>query len=199
MILDFRYHIFTIAAIFAALGLGILIGSSLIGNETLVNEQKKLITNINEEMKKLREENDLLKAEVNDYEDEITFRREIEKKLLTLGFKDSLEGNNYILLNNGWCDTEGRVARDIFKITGAGLKIKSQLQPGDIKQQNKILVNAKIDPKDVLDQTYLENSQKTPEEKFVKFKSEDITEILLSLIERARDEKKSGISNNTGL
>ena len=43
MIIDFRYHIASLAAVFLALGLGILIGSSLLSDEKLYEQQGKLV------------------------------------------------------------------------------------------------------------------------------------------------------------
>ena len=41
MFMNLRYHIFTISAIFAALGIGILIGTCIIGDEGLLEEQQR--------------------------------------------------------------------------------------------------------------------------------------------------------------
>ena len=39
MIIDFRYHIASLAAVFLALGLGILIGSSLLSDESSMSNR----------------------------------------------------------------------------------------------------------------------------------------------------------------
>jgi hypothetical protein len=41
--IDMRYHIASLAAVFLALGLGILIGSAALSEHVLVNQQKHLI------------------------------------------------------------------------------------------------------------------------------------------------------------
>ncbi|MGI6226402.1 MAG: copper transporter, partial [Peptococcales bacterium] len=44
MVIDFRYHVASIVAIFIALALGILIGSTLVGQDFLANlaEEQKI-------------------------------------------------------------------------------------------------------------------------------------------------------------
>ena len=200
MILDLRYHIFTIAAIFAALGLGILIGSSLISNETMVNEQKKLITNINQEMKELREENNVLQAKTEKYKQEISSRRKIEKELLALGFKDMLADKEYIILSD-FFEVESSImtkstAREIFNITGAKLKVISELNPKDILSKSKIIISS---DKATLNNKYDPYLKQISKKRFIKIKSDDIVKILMGLIEREIDERKKSINNNTGV
>ncbi|SHG36776.1 Copper transport outer membrane protein, MctB [Thermosyntropha lipolytica DSM 11003] len=63
---DIRYHIATIIAVFLALGLGILIGSTIKGDGILVDQQQKIIDRLENEFKVLRErENVLLKQNEN--------------------------------------------------------------------------------------------------------------------------------------
>ena len=54
MIIDFRYHIASLAAVFLALGLGILIGSSLLSDEKLYEQQGKLVDRLEADLASLR-------------------------------------------------------------------------------------------------------------------------------------------------
>lgn len=56
MIIDIRYHIASLVAVFLALGLGILIGSALLGNDALVSEQEKMISRLEKEFDRLKME-----------------------------------------------------------------------------------------------------------------------------------------------
>jgi len=98
MIINFRYHIFTITAIFAALGLGILIGSSIIGHEGLVEEQEKLINNIANSIKQLSTENMQLKSELGIMEERIEYYSELEIDLLGLIVEEWLYDREYLLV-----------------------------------------------------------------------------------------------------
>jgi len=42
MIIDLRYHIVSLVAVFLALGIGILVGSTVLGGDTLVKQQEEL-------------------------------------------------------------------------------------------------------------------------------------------------------------
>ncbi|MGO0122873.1 copper transporter [Desulfothermobacter acidiphilus] len=57
MIIDLRYHIATLVALFLMLGLGILIGTSLIGNDALLRQQEQMATRLEKQLEELRQEN----------------------------------------------------------------------------------------------------------------------------------------------
>lgn len=57
MIVDIRYHIASLAAVFLALALGILIGTSMISSDAINEQQKKMIEGLEKEFAVLREEN----------------------------------------------------------------------------------------------------------------------------------------------
>ena len=46
MIIDFRYHIASLVAVFLALGVGILIGGAILGNTTLQRELGQIEENL---------------------------------------------------------------------------------------------------------------------------------------------------------
>ncbi|HHY40177.1 MAG TPA: copper transporter, partial [Syntrophaceticus sp.] len=54
---DIIYHIASLAAVFLALGLGILIGTSMISSDAINEQQKKMIEGLEKEFAVLREEN----------------------------------------------------------------------------------------------------------------------------------------------
>ena len=57
LIFDIRHHIASLVAIFLALGIGIVIGTSMIGSEAITKQQEKIINSIEREFTVLREEN----------------------------------------------------------------------------------------------------------------------------------------------
>ncbi|NMB45913.1 MAG: copper transporter [Firmicutes bacterium] len=63
MILDIRYHIASLVAVFLALGLGILIGASLLDEGRLVESQEKLIVGLEKRFDTLQAERSLLETE----------------------------------------------------------------------------------------------------------------------------------------
>ena len=64
MILDIRYHIASLVAVFLALGLGILIGASLLDEGRLVESQEKLIVGLERRFDGLQAERNLLETEI---------------------------------------------------------------------------------------------------------------------------------------
>lgn len=68
--IDLKYHITSIVAIFLALGLGVLIGSSIVGDNLLVDQQKKMIDRLEEQFYVLRDKEDKLEAD-NEYKNTI--------------------------------------------------------------------------------------------------------------------------------
>ncbi|HZK44529.1 MAG TPA: copper transporter [Syntrophomonadaceae bacterium] len=53
--IDIKYHIASIVAVFLALGLGILIGSTIVGDELLVDQQKKILDRLENQFEMIRE------------------------------------------------------------------------------------------------------------------------------------------------
>ncbi|MFW6006526.1 MAG: copper transporter [bacterium] len=128
MIFNFRYHIFTITAIFAALGLGILIGTSIIGDETLIREQKKIIDNIGGDIKNIKKENVSLKNDIDSLREEIEYREEMEREILSLFIKDKkevLKNKEYILLTEQ--ENKIKEIQDIFQMADIKIDIKNNL------------------------------------------------------------------------
>jgi hypothetical protein len=63
MILDIRYHIASLVAVFLALGLGILIGASLLDEGRLLESQEKLIVGLEKRFDTMQAERSLLETE----------------------------------------------------------------------------------------------------------------------------------------
>lgn len=66
---DMRYHIVSLVAVFLALSLGILVGTSIVNKGVLVKEQQRLVDSINESIKKVKENNKQLNIQVDAYKD----------------------------------------------------------------------------------------------------------------------------------
>jgi len=84
MPLDFRYYISSLAAIFLALGIGIVIGGALMNNGELNKSQEQLIINLEQEFEKLRNEKKTLQAGLMDREIELEVFRQFNREVLPL-------------------------------------------------------------------------------------------------------------------
>ncbi len=161
MIVNFRYHVFTITAIFAALGLGILIGSSIIGTEGVVEEQKKIIEDIGVNLRRLRTENYQLEGNLKKLKSELDYRTELEQRFfsLTMNKMSGEERVYYLISDENLTGSFKDKLRNIFSGAGAEIKFPDSLQ--NLKESNefnKIILwrmdekeeDLKIDPERVL-------------------------------------------------
>lgn len=124
MIINFRYHFFTITAIFAALGIGILIGSSIVGNEGLEKEQRRIVENINEEISHLKKENGNLTKGINTLETELYSLKSIDVEIYSLIIKEHLKKKEIILFYEELSEENLKEINSFFKLIEANLIVK---------------------------------------------------------------------------
>ncbi|MFW5981609.1 MAG: copper transporter [Halanaerobiaceae bacterium] len=98
MIITFKQHVITITAIFASLCLGILVGSTIVGEDGLLLEQRKIINGIRNEIDNLELEKSKLADEVSILENELSTRIKMEEKIISLTLENFLEDKQYYLL-----------------------------------------------------------------------------------------------------
>ncbi len=123
MIINFRYHIFTITAIFAALGLGILIGSSIIGHEGLIDEQRHIIKNISNDINNLKKENKDLTLGISKLEEKQNNRDNLEEKLVSLLLTDYMKEEDLILVHSNLDQENIKELSNYLKIMGTNFNI----------------------------------------------------------------------------
>lgn len=70
MIIDIRYHIASLAAVFIALGIGILVGSFMDGDDFLVRQQHHLISMLENDVHKIMLQKEDLVAQINSLQDD---------------------------------------------------------------------------------------------------------------------------------
>jgi len=63
-LIDLKYHIASMVAIFCALAIGIFIGSNLVGNDVLLEQQKEVVASLEQEFNTLREQNRIVQEEL---------------------------------------------------------------------------------------------------------------------------------------
>jgi len=121
--IDLRYHIVSIVAVFLALGLGILIGSSIVSDDLMVTQQQKIIDRLEEQFSTLREREKNLLAEnasqsriINNYEN-------FSQGMLVPIVKDRLQGTNLAVVVSGDREIPANL---INSLTIAGANVTSQ-------------------------------------------------------------------------
>lgn len=108
MIIDFRYHIASLVAVFLALGLGILVGGIFLKSDIVVNRQKEITDRLEVQIEQLRQKNEAVGNEISTLQLNYKAQGDFEKQVLPLLVKGRLQGyqlaivetNNYSFSNN---------------------------------------------------------------------------------------------------
>lgn len=99
MIIDYKYHIASLVAVFLALGIGILIGSTLLGNSTLIDYQKQVTDRLENQLQDLREENKVIEAKANTLEIDQNANKQFEEQVMPLLVSGRISGQQYALID----------------------------------------------------------------------------------------------------
>jgi hypothetical protein len=122
--IDLRYHIATIVALFLALAAGILIGSTIVGDDLLVEQQKKSIDRLEEQFLSLREQEKLL-SEANIFQTDMLAKYEnYTQAMLPVLVKDRLKGMNVAVVVSGGSDIPAGMLNSLT-IAGANIVSKT--------------------------------------------------------------------------
>lgn len=141
MLIGIRYHLSTLITLFLVLTLGILIGSVLEGEDTLIVEQKRLITRLERDFNILRSHNHQFKEEIAALKVELKENREFQDELLRILLRDRLKGEKLII--NSITREE---FPDFFKmLTYCGVLLEDELQ------QNAMAAGEAVFPADDTD------------------------------------------------
>ncbi|KUK10645.1 MAG: hypothetical protein XD50_1011 [Clostridia bacterium 41_269] len=90
--IDLKYHIASLVAIFYALAIGVFVGSNLVGNEVLIEQQKEMVERLEQEFNTLREQNKLVQEELNVLEDKAEEYRRYSEQVFPLVVGGRLSG-----------------------------------------------------------------------------------------------------------
>lgn len=122
--IDLRYHIATIIALFLALAVGILIGSTIVGDDLLVEQQKKSIDRLEEQFLSLREQEKIL-TEANIFQTNMLANYEnYNQALLPVLVKDRLKEMNVAVVVSGGSDIPAGMLNSL-SIAGATIVSKT--------------------------------------------------------------------------
>lgn len=139
---DLRYHITSLMAVFLALGLGILVGITIVDDEALVNEQKYLIDRLEEDFRFLREQNAFFRKQMADQQRDMVVLEEFSQTALPYVIKDRLKGKKIsIVQTTGAALPEGLVANleiagaEIVSVVNIASFLEQELQFGRESQE----------------------------------------------------------------
>lgn len=121
--IDIKYHIASIVAVFLALGLGVLIGSTIVGDDLLVDQQQKMIERLEEQFYGLKDREVELLADNEDKDQLISNYENYSQALLPAVVSGRLEQYKVAVIVTG--DSE-IPAGMINAISMAGAQIVSK-------------------------------------------------------------------------
>ena len=121
MIIDFRYHVASLVAVFLALGVGILIGGAILGNTAL---QKELVQ-IEENLAKLRNDQRAMDVELAKREADLRVQNQFDAAILPTLVRNKLLGKRVALVRTN-PNTDARLLKDLVRLFQlAGSKVSS--------------------------------------------------------------------------
>jgi len=122
LIVDIRYHIASLAAVFLALALGILIGTSMISSDAITQQQKKMIEGLEKEFTVLREENKENANALMQAQEVIATQQKFNESVLPLLVKGKLEGRKIAVIDINYNKEHDRL---LSTLRSAGAQIQS--------------------------------------------------------------------------
>ncbi|KNZ70747.1 hypothetical protein Tfer_0426 [Thermincola ferriacetica] len=126
MIIDLKYHIASLVAVFLALGIGILIGNnfSAVGNEIMVQQQKQMIDKLERDFDQIRDENKKVQHQISEFKNAINVHKQFEKQIVPQLVYGKLQGYNIAIIETNnygfhedWMNTLKAAGANITSIT----------------------------------------------------------------------------------
>lgn len=165
MIIDYKYHIASLVAVFLALGIGILIGSTMLDNDALIDYQKQVADSLDNQLDSLRQEKETMKAITDTLENNSTNHEKFEKQVLPVLTAGLLKGKKFALV-----ELNGLPPELIEVIKGAEGNVSSITS-----------ISALNDDKEILAKLHKSlNWQQDPEEAFVDKLATDIASYMIT-------------------
>jgi hypothetical protein len=121
--IDLRYHIVSIIAVFLALGLGVLIGSTIVSDDVMVVQQQKLIDGLEEKFEALRVQETNLQTDNSKKEQMISNYENFSQAVLGPLVKDRLKGTQVAIIVTGGQDIPAGL---LNTLSTAGATVSSQ-------------------------------------------------------------------------
>lgn len=148
MFLNLKYHIASLAAVFMALGLGILIGSMAMGNDTLLRQSRHLTISLESQLELLRQKNESLQARLWTMEMDNNTQKQFEKQVFPVLVNGKLMNRHIVVIETGGYSYSEELA-GVLKAAGAKIKITTSIMNGvDINNKDELLTKLKWDNMD---------------------------------------------------
>ncbi|MDH7576241.1 MAG: copper transporter [Bacillota bacterium] len=118
MIIDLKYHIASLVAVFLALGIGILIGTTMIGSDVIMKQQERLVANLQQEFVSLREENRRTAEALAVMQADSAYQQQFNREVLPILIQEKLKERKVALVDlNYRKEHDGLV--NVLRLAGA--------------------------------------------------------------------------------
>jgi len=135
VIIDIKYHIASLTAVFLALGIGILIGTSMIGSDTITKQQKNMIDGIEKEFTILREENKQNTDALLQAQDVMLNQQQFNQAVMPLLVRNKLQGRKIALVDVNYNRDHDGLA-NVLRSSGADVQSITAVNLAVLKDQN---------------------------------------------------------------
>ena len=139
MIIDFKYHIASLVAVFLALGIGILIGSTMLGT-SIIETQKQLTDNLDQQMQVLREQNKAVDTRSNNLETNNNILKEFGESVLPVLVENRLIGQKIAIIQTNNLSLPNNL-KTVLQTAGAEINSVTTIIDGFDLSDDKLLPN----------------------------------------------------------
>jgi len=136
--IDYKYHIASLVAVFLSLGIGILVGSTLLGNDSLIEYQKQITNSLESQLHTLRESNEELQIKASEMELDANIHRQFEKQVLPILAENQLAEKKFAVVQ---LNSVGFPPEITTVIQSAGGTVVSVTLAHDIGDKKKVIVD----------------------------------------------------------
>jgi hypothetical protein len=150
LLIDLRYHLGSLVAVFLALGIGILTGYSLFGKEGLLEQQQQqLVDELEVRFARLKDEREQLELNLARLAQELERDRNLVRSIQPLLIKERLSGRHILLFVTGTAVEKDCITEVTSALVNAGARIAGviHLPKGIGAETIAGLVSALKDPK----------------------------------------------------
>ncbi|MFZ5633255.1 MAG: copper transporter [Bacillota bacterium] len=138
MFFNLKYHIASLVAVFLALGLGILIGSAMPGDNALVKQQQQLTGLLESQLDLLRQKNESLLARVGNLEMDNNIQRQFGYQVLPELLGGKLNGRSVAIIETAGCVTPDEMIAAL-KMAGAAIQTTTVFNGAKMRDKDALL------------------------------------------------------------
>lgn len=131
MVIDLKTHLSTIIAIFLSLGIGILIGTTMVGDDGVVMEQHRIITQIEDDLRELRAQNNQFRVKITSLEANLMEQEQFVDQLFQDAITDRLAGLRCLWIAKSEDEKKDAQLKEV--LTQAGAEITKYLASSSLE------------------------------------------------------------------